>query len=200
MATESFFGENMENFIAALNHYIGLYNANMGTYLLMTLLVPVGIYFTFRLKFLQASQFGHALKIISGKYDDPNEVGDISHFKALATALSATVGTGNIAGVALAIYWGGPGAIFWMWVTGFLGMINKYAECTLSLKYRKTHSDGSVPGGPMYYMSKGLKDKLGGFAGVLAFVFAVGAIICSLGFIGTKIKFLNIAIMLFLVK
>jgi len=172
----------MENFISNVEQLINAYNANIGTYLLMAFLIPTGIYFTIRLKFLQTSQFVHSLKIISGKYDDPNETGDISHFRALTTALSATVGTGNIAGVALAIYWGGPGAIFWMWVTGFLGMINKYVECTLGLKYRKVHEDGSVSGGPMYYMVEGLKDKLGkGFAGIMAGVFAIGTVICSLG-------------------
>ncbi len=171
----------MENFIGFIERIINGYNSYIGTYLLMAVLIPTGLYFTIRLKFLQASQFGHALKIISGKYDDPNETGDISHFKALTTALSATVGTGNIAGVALAIYWGGPGAIFWMWVTGFLGMINKYVECTFGLKYRKVHSDGSVSGGPMYYMAEGLKNKLGISASVMATIFAVGTVICSLG-------------------
>ncbi len=171
----------MENFIAIMERAINGYNSYIGIYLLMAILIPTGIYFTIRLKFLQTSQFGHALKIISGKYDNPNETGDISHFKALTTALSATVGTGNIAGVALAIYWGGPGAIFWMWVTGFLGMINKYVECTLGLKYRKVHPDGSVSGGPMYYMADGLKSKLGVWAGIMAGIFAIGTVICSLG-------------------
>lgn len=157
------------------------YNTYVGTYLIMALLIPTGLYFTIRFKFLQVTGFAHALKIIGGKYDDPKECGDISHFRALTTALSATVGTGNIAGVALAIYWGGPGAIFWMWVTGFLGMITKYVECSLGLKYRKVHADGSVSGGPMYYMHEGLKNKLGSAAGVMAVLFAVGTVICSMG-------------------
>jgi alanine or glycine:cation symporter, AGCS family len=95
--------------------------------------------------------------------------------------LSATVGTGNIVGVALAIGWGGPGAVFWMWVTGFLGMILKYAECTLAHKYRSFNSDGTVSGGPMYYMEHGLKAKLGKFAKIMAVIFAVAAVLCSLG-------------------
>ncbi|MCG2726990.1 MAG: sodium:alanine symporter family protein [Elusimicrobia bacterium] len=171
----------MENIITIIERLINAYNSYIGTYLLMAVLIPTGIYFTIRLKFLQTSQFVHSLKIISGKYDDPNETGDISHFRALATALSATIGTGNIAGVALAIYWGGPGAIFWMWLTGFLGMINKYVECALGLKYRKVHPDGSVSGGPMYYMADGLKNKLGVSAGIMAGIFAIGTVICSLG-------------------
>jgi len=171
----------MENFIGIVEKLINAYNQHVGTYLLMAFLIPTGLYFTIRLKFLQATQFPHSLKIIGGKYDDPKETGDISHFRALTTALSATVGTGNIAGVALAIYWGGPGAVFWMWITGFLGMINKYVECSLGLKYRKVHSDGSVSGGPMYYMEEGLKDKLGPLAGIMGIIFAAATVICSLG-------------------
>ncbi len=127
----------------------------------------------------------HSIRIVrGGKYDKAGDTGgDVNHFKALTTALSATVGTGNIVGVALAIGWGGPpGAVFWMWVTGFLGMILKYTECTLAHKYRSFTSDGSVSGGPMYYMEYGLKSKLGkGGAKILAVIFAVAAILCSLG-------------------
>ncbi|MEN8225283.1 MAG: alanine/glycine:cation symporter family protein, partial [Bacteroidota bacterium] len=123
----------------------------------------------------------HSIRVVAGKYDKKGDKGDVSHFKALTTALSATVGTGNIVGVSLAIYFGGPGAIFWMWVTGFLGMILKYAECTLSHKFRKFNSDGSVSGGPMYYMEYGLKSKIGKAAKVMAVIFAVATILCSLG-------------------
>ncbi|MFC1521384.1 alanine/glycine:cation symporter family protein [Elusimicrobiota bacterium] len=171
----------MGEILEVLNSWIIGYNEYVGTYAIMAMLIPTGIYFTIRLKLLNVTQFIHSIKIIAGKYDDPNEKGDISHFRALTTALSATVGTGNIAGVALAIYWGGPGAVFWMWVTGFLGMINKYVECSLGLKYRTTHPDGSVSGGPMYYMKEGLKEKLGPFAGVLAVLFAAGTVISSIG-------------------
>ncbi len=171
----------MENFLNSVDKLIVSYNDNIGVYLLLILLIPTGIYFTIRFKFLQITRLGHSLRIISGKYDRKSDTGDINHFRALTTALSATIGTGNIVGVALAIYFGGPGAIFWMWVTGFLGMILKFAECTLSTKFRKVHKDGSVSGGPMYYMEIALKDKLGYFAKVLAVIFAIATILCSLG-------------------
>ncbi len=164
-----------------ISSFISGYNEYVGTYLIMILLVPTGIYFAFRLNFLHVTQFIHSIKIISGKYDDPNEVGDVTHFRALTTALSATIGTGNIVGVALAIYWGGPGAIFWMWITGFFGMILKFAECTLSMIYRKVHEDGTVSGGPMYYIEIALKEKLGPFAKILAVIFACATVFCSMG-------------------
>lgn len=157
------------------------YNNYIGGFAVLLMLIPTGLYFIFKLRFLNVTQLRHSIRIVSGKYDDKKDKGDVNHFKALTTALSATVGTGNIVGVALAIGWGGPGAIFWMWVTGFLGMILKYTECTLSHKYRRFNSDGSVSGGPMYYMEYGLKDKLGRFAKVLAVIFAVAAVFCSLG-------------------
>jgi AGCS family alanine or glycine:cation symporter len=157
------------------------YNDYIGGFAVLLMLIPTGLYFIFKLKFLNITKLRHSIRIVAGKYDKEEDQGDVNHFKALTTALSATVGTGNIVGVALAIGWGGPGAIFWMWVTGFLGMILKYTECTLSHKYRRFNSDGSVSGGPMYYMEHGLKSKLGGFAKVLAVVFAVAAILCSLG-------------------
>ena len=94
-----------------------------------------------------------------GKYDNPNDPGEISHFQALCTALSATVGLGNIAGVAVAIHFGGPGAVFWMILTGLVGMSTKYAECSLAVMYRKVNTDGSVHGGPMYYITRGLGEK-----------------------------------------
>ncbi|MEO1368006.1 MAG: alanine:cation symporter family protein, partial [Acidobacteriota bacterium] len=123
-------------------------------------LLGTGILFTIRLTFIQIRHFGHGVGVATGKYDDPNEPGDVSHFQALTTALSATVGIGNIAGVAIAIHWGGPGALFWMWATAFFGMALKYAEVTLAQQYRVTDTDGrsgsSVSGGPMYYIEKGL--------------------------------------------
>ncbi len=165
----------------AFDNAILSYNNYVGGYLVLFMLIPTGLYFIIRLRFINITKFAHSLKIISGKYDRIMDQGDVNHFKALTTALSATVGTGNIVGVALAIYFGGPGAIFWMWITGFLGMILKYAECTLSNKYRKFNTDGSVSGGPMYYMKYGLKHKLGKFATVLAAIFAIATIFCSLG-------------------
>jgi len=171
----------MENFLEGVDNLIVSYNDNIGVYLLLALLIPTGIYFTIKFKFLQLTGLGHSFKIISGKYDKKSDTGDINHFRALTTALSATIGTGNIVGVALAIYYGGPGAIFWMWITGFLGMILKFAECTLSTKFRKVHKDGSISGGPMYYMELALKDKIGFFAKILAVVFAGATILCSMG-------------------
>ena len=156
-----------------------LYNAHVGPYLLMALLLPTGILLSIVLKAIQIRRLPHAFGIVSGRYDDPADVGDVSHFQALCAALSATVGIGNIAGVAMAIALGGPGAVFWMWVTGFFGMALKYAECTLAVKYREVGSDGTVSGGPMYYISKALKPRLGFFAVLLAGVFAASAILCS---------------------
>ncbi|NLF41874.1 MAG: sodium:alanine symporter family protein, partial [Bacteroidales bacterium] len=171
----------MGNFLEILNQGIKAYNEYVGGYLILALLLPTGIYFTFKLRFLQVRGFWHAIRIVAGKYSKKDDKGDINHFKALTTALSATVGTGNIVGVALAIHYGGPGAIFWMWVTGFFGMMIKMVECTLAQKFRKTNADGSVSGGPMYYMEMGLKDKLGKYAKWLSVVFASAAILCSMG-------------------
>ncbi len=127
------------------------------------LLLGAGVYFTFRLSFIQFTKLGHGFAVVSGKYSDPDDPGDVSHFQALSTALSATVGIGNIAGVALAIHWGGPGALFWMWVTGVLGMATKFSEVTLAQKYRNVREpdperpwEGMVAGGPMFYIEKGL--------------------------------------------
>ncbi|GAB4320247.1 MAG: hypothetical protein Kow00127_12570 [Bacteroidales bacterium] len=111
------------------------YNDYIGGFAVLLMLIPTGLYFIFKLRFINITRLGHSIRIVAGKYDKAHDEGDVNHFKALTTALSATVGTGNIVGVALAIGWGGPGAIFWMWVTGFLGMILKYTECTLSHKY-----------------------------------------------------------------
>ncbi|MGC9330849.1 MAG: alanine/glycine:cation symporter family protein [Bacteroidales bacterium] len=160
---------------------INWYNGFVGGYLLIALLVPTGIYFAFKFKFLHITRLRHSFRIISGKYDKDKDTGDIKHFRALTTALSATVGTGNIVGVALAIQWGGPGAIFWMWIVAFFGMMLKLVEATLGIKYRQINEDGTVSGGPMYYIEYGLKDKLGKFAKVLAVIFAIATVICSFG-------------------
>ncbi len=142
---------------------------------MVVILLAFGIYITVRLGFIQFSKFRHGLKVVTGFYDDPDDEGDINHFQALTTALSATVGIGNIAGVALAIHYGGPGALFWMWITAFFGMAIKYTECTLAVKYRIQNADGSVSGGPMYYIEKGL----GANWKWLAVFFAFMAVICS---------------------
>lgn len=160
---------------------IDFYNAHIGPWALLLLLLPTGILLAITLKFIQVRRLGHAAAITAGKYDDPEDEGDISHFQALCAALSATVGIGNIAGVALAIHFGGPGAVFWMWVTGVLGMGLKYGECTLAMKYRDVHEDGSVSGGPMYYISKALGPRFGKPAFAAAMVFAGAGIICSFG-------------------
>ncbi len=125
-------------------------------------LLGTGVFVTLRLGFPQIRRLVHGFAVTSGKYDDPSEPGDVSHFQALTTALSATVGIGNIAGVALAIHWGGPGALFWMWMTAFFGMAIKFSEVTLAQKYRQTEERdehawrGTVSGGPMYYIEHGL--------------------------------------------
>jgi AGCS family alanine or glycine:cation symporter len=143
------------------------------------LLVGSGLFLTVRLLFVQIRHLGHAIACVFGKYDNPEEEGDISHFKALATALSATIGTGNIAGVATAIAAGGPGAVFWMWITALVGMATKFTSCTLAVKYRKIHADGSASGGPMYFLSMGLGNKkLGVFLGG---AFALFGMIASFG-------------------
>lgn len=133
------------------------------------LLLGAGVYFTIRLAFVQFRQFRHGMNVMWGKYEDPDDPGDVSHFQALTTALSATIGIGNIAGAALAIHIGGPGALFWMWVTGLLGMATKYSEVTLAQYYRDVEEavegvqatwkqmwKGTVAGGPMFYIEKGL--------------------------------------------
>lgn len=140
------------------------------------------IFFTFYFKFINIRAFGHALDVVRGKFDDPNDIGEVSHFQALTAALSGTVGVGNIAGVAFAVSLGGPGATFWMIVAGLLGMSSKFIECTLGTKYRQENEDGSVSGGPMYYLRDGLakqgKVRLGK---VLAVLFAIACIGGSFG-------------------
>lgn len=171
----------MDSFLAIIESGIKAYNSYVGGYALLILLIPTGIFFAIKYKFLHLTKLKHSINVIRGKFDNKKDEGDINHFRALTTALSATVGTGNIVGVALAIYWGGPGAIFWMWVTGIFGMMLKFVECTLSMKYRHINSDGSVSGGPMYYMEYGLKQILGKFAKVLAVIFAAATMVCALG-------------------
>jgi len=154
------------------------------TPLLAIVLLGAGLYVTVRLGFVQIRGFKHAVDIARGVYDNPADEGDLKHYQALTTALSATVGIGNIAGVAIAVHLGGPGALFWMWVTAFFGMALKYAECTLALQYREVHPDGSVSGGPMYYIGQGLSLRFPGMSTlwrVMAFVFAVCALIASFG-------------------
>ena len=140
-----------------------------------TFLLSVGIFFTFYLGFPQIRYFKHAIGVVLGKFDKAGAKGDTSHFQALSTALSGTVGTGNIGGVALALHLGGPAALFWMWMTAFFGMTSKFVEVTLSHKYRTETEDGSIAGGPMYYMEKGMNAKW------LAIIFAIATVLSSFG-------------------
>ncbi len=161
--------QQLNDILATIDSYIG--SANWFVYFLL----GTGIFFTFYLKFPQIRFFRHAIRIVRGKYDKSTDVGDASHFQALATALSGTVGTGNIAGVALAIHLGGPAALFWMLVTAFLGMTTKFVEVTLSHKYREKDEKGHIAGGPMYYMKNALNMKW------LAVIFAVATVLSSFG-------------------
>lgn len=123
---------------------------------LLILLIGGGLYLLIRSRLLPFRYLGHAISVLRGKYDDPNDPGQISHFQALTTALSATVGMGNIAGVAVAISIGGPGAVFWMWVSAVIGMSTKFFTCTLAILYRGKDSAGELQGGPMYFITEGL--------------------------------------------
>lgn len=146
--------QQLNEFFLFIHQYIA------GNNWFIFLLLGTGIFFTFYLKFPQIRYFSHAIRIVKGKYDKKTDKGDTSHFQALATALSGTVGTGNIAGVALAVHLGGPAALFWMLMTAFLGMCTKFVEVTLSHKYRDFDEKGMVAGGPMYYMKKRLNINL----------------------------------------
>lgn len=147
-------------------------------------LVVGAIVFTIYMGFIQFKAFRHSLDVVRGHYDDPNDTGEVSHFQALTAALSGTVGVGNIAGVAFAVAIGGPGATFWMIVAGILGMASKFVECSLGVMYRNINADGTVSGGPMYYLEKGFKEKGAGwgkFGKVLAVMFAIACIGGSFG-------------------
>ena len=144
-------------------------------------LVIAATIFTLYFGFVQFRFFRHSIELVKGDYSDPNDAGEVSHFQALATALSGTVGLGNIAGVAVAVGIGGPGATFWMILAGLMGMASKFTECTLGVKYRNEYADGTVSGGPMYYISKGFAEK--GLPGgkILAVLFAIFCILGALG-------------------
>ncbi|MFK7991107.1 MAG: alanine/glycine:cation symporter family protein, partial [Sandaracinaceae bacterium] len=145
-------------------------------------LVLGAVFFTLRMRFVNLWGFKHAVEITAGRYDDPDEVGEVSHFQALSSALSATVGLGNIAGVAIAVGLGGPGAVFWMVMAGFLGMSSKFTECTLGQMYRLVDDEGRVLGGPMRYLSAGLATRgLPKLGKVVAALFAVMCIGGSFG-------------------
>ena len=126
---------------------------------LVVLLLGGGVFFFFFSRFVQFKHFGHAINVLRGKYDDPDEKGEITHYQALSTHLAATVGMGNISGVAVAILVGGPGAIFWMWVSAFFGMATKFFTCSLAIMYRGKDSSGDLQGGPMYVIREGLSKR-----------------------------------------
>ena len=145
-------------------------------------LVIGAIFFTFRMGFINIRGFRHAIHLVRGDYANPNDAGEVSHFQALATAVSGTVGIGNIGGVAVAVTVGGAGATFWLIVAGFLGMSTKFVECTLGVKYRNQNPDGSVSGGPMYYLRKGFSERgMEGFGRFMGTFYAIGIFIGALG-------------------
>ena len=150
-----------EVFASITGPFVGLIFAPIpGTsfpWIVMWLVIAATV-FSFYFGFVQFRFFKHAIGLVKGDYSDPKDAGEVSHFQALATALSGTVGLGNIAGVAVAVGIGGPGATFWMILAGLLGMASKFTECTLGVKYRNEYADGTVSGGPMYYISKGFKE------------------------------------------
>jgi AGCS family alanine or glycine:cation symporter len=154
--------ESLQAFVESLSFYIwsfGVPVAGQTIPLVVLALLGTGVFLTLRLGFVQVRRLGHGVMVATGRYDDPNDPGDVSHFQALSTALSATVGIGNIGGVAIAIHWGGPGALFWMWMTALVGMATKYAEVVLAQAYRKVEAEeggNTVAGGPMYYIERGL--------------------------------------------
>lgn len=159
-----------------------LFDFGTGMPFIVGVLLAGGIYYSFYFGWYSLRGFRHSIDVVRGIYDDPEDPGEISHFKALTSALSATIGLGNIAGVAVAIGTGGPGALLWMIVTAIFGMSSKLASCTLAIMYREIHPDGRVTGGPMYYLEKGLENKgLKPLGRTLAVVFAMLCIGGSLG-------------------
>lgn len=145
-------------------------------------LIVGAVFFTFYMKFVNLRGFRHAIHLVRGDYADPKSAGEVSHFQALATAVSGTVGIGNIGGVAVAVTVGGAGATFWLIMAGFLGMSTKFVECTLGVKYRNENPDGSVSGGPMDYLRKGFADRgMDGFGRYIGAFYAIGIFIGALG-------------------
>ncbi len=167
----------MESISERLNEVFSFLSGIVWGVPFLILLVGTGVLLTFMLRFVQLRKIKHAVQVVAGKFDDPEEEGDISHFQALSAALSATIGIGNIAGVATAIHFGGPGALFWMWVTAFFGMASKGVECFLGHRFRVINEDGTASGGPMYYITRGLGPKFKW----LGMIFALLAVISSLG-------------------
>ena len=169
----------MSDVVKVINSSLNFIYNNVLSIAMLVLLIVVGAFLTFKLRGMQFFRFGHIAKNTAGSLFQKNlhakDSGSVSPFQAVTTALAGTIGTGSIAGVATAIYAGGPGAVFWMWVSALLGMVTKYSEIVLSLKYREKNELGAWVGGPMYYISKGLKQKW------LAVLFAIFAMIACIG-------------------
>ncbi len=176
----------MEKFLKDLENVIGTINSYLADYILVILLIGVGLFYTIKTRFVQVRCFGQGMKTVFGgiRFKGDKRKGGMSSFQAFTTAVAAQVGTGNIVGASGAILLGGPGAIFWMWLIAFLGMATIYAEAVLAQKTRKINEDGSVSGGPVYYIRLAFKGKFGKF---LAGFFAV-AVIISLGFVGSMVQ------------
>lgn len=159
-----------------------LFFSIQGVPLIVLWLIGGAIFFTIRMNFVNIRAFKHSIFVIAGHYDDPSEEGELTHFQALSAALSATVGLGNIAGVAIAVQTGGPGAVVWMTLAGIFGMTSKFVECTLAQKYRQISPEGHVSGGPMYYLRDGLAER--GLAPLGKALAAIFAVLCIGGSIG----------------
>ncbi|MEM7797181.1 MAG: alanine/glycine:cation symporter family protein [Cyanobacteria bacterium P01_C01_bin.118] len=181
----------LNQFLTTINHGFELWVTLLertlffklwGLPLIVVWLVAGSVYLTLRMGFINVRGLGHSLAVLRGTYDDPDEVGEVSHFQALATAMSATVGLGNIAGVAIALQIGGPGAVLWMTISGLLGMTTKFVECTLAQQYRVVNDQGRVLGGPMYYLSQGLAEQ--GLKPIGQLLAATFAILCMMGALG----------------
>ena len=151
--------ETIDRILEAIDRILAEFSSFMWGTPLVILLVGGGLYFLIYSRFIPYRYFFHSIKILRGKYDDPNDPGDISHFQALSSALAATIGMGNISGVAVAIAIGGPGAVFWMWISAIVGMATKFFTCTLSIMYRGKDSNGDIQGGTMYMIVEGLGKK-----------------------------------------
>ncbi len=170
--------------VGTIFYSVPLFGANIP--LIVGWLVIAAVVFTFYFGFIQFRGFKHSIELVRGDYLDPNDAGEVTPFQALATALSGTVGLGNIAGVGVAVYLGGPGATFWMILAGLLGMASKFTECVLGVRYRNEYEDGTVSGGPMYYLSKGLSED--GKAALGKFLAIFFSICCIGGAIGALIQ------------
>ena len=176
-----YFGPVSDFIVSVVFYSITVFGADVS--LIVVWLISAAIFFTVWFGFPQVRRLPHSLNLVRGRYSKPEDAGEVSHFQALATAVSGTVGLGNIAGVAVAISLGGPGATFWMIVAGFFGMASKMAECTLGVMYRQEHADGSVSGGPMYYLRDGVA-KVTGNARLGKFLAAFFAVCCIGGSLG----------------